>query len=189
VPGVFGSENPCISPGGDFFDNEWEFLHLWFHLPRGLSLENVKHQSAKRLWAPPVSLVSAIPSWLENTGARAFQHHFENRNWEKEFQKLNEELRRTPVFFNRTLLPSHRVRPTLLADGLTRPAAADPSTAFFAQPATNLESFALLSENLLKRRKKRVRTLKLLNTLRTAGGNKAFDGFIVESLPVLPPEL
>ena len=33
---VFGLGNPCIGPGGDFFDNERDFLHLWLTFPNKL---------------------------------------------------------------------------------------------------------------------------------------------------------
>ena len=258
LPGVFGSENPSVAPGGDFFDNEWEFLHLWFHLPRtknklvegpkvkrgsrvlvqegfrssrsgneeseGVSeapggeaarsssgaggeaaLRVVKPRGAEGSASPevrealgagggtppspspnsfapqPIKLVSAIPSWLENTGARAFQQHFQTRNWQKEFEKLNEDLRRTPVFFNTAKEQDSEAQ---------HPAVFAPERAKLARAkGPTVSGSFVLYENLLKRRKKRVRTFKLLNTLRTAGGQRPFDGFIFNVLPVLPPEL
>jgi DNA-directed RNA polymerase beta' subunit len=274
LPGVFGSENPSVAPGGDFFDNEWEFLHLWFHLPRtknklvegpkvkrgsralvqegfrssrsgneerggeaarsssgageedqrsggspldgetsraqlldqrsgGSPLDGetsrrvVKPTGAADLSEAPspnsfapqsIKLVSAIPSWLENTGARAFQQHFQTRNWQKEFEKLNEDLRRTPVFFNTAKeQDSEAQHPAVFAPEGLLPSRAK-RTSDRAKLPRSSSSFVLY-ENLLKRRKKRVRTFKLLNTLRTAGGQRPFDGFIFNVLPVLPPEL
>ena len=96
------------------------------------------------------------PSWLENTGANGFFHHFQNRNWEKEFQKLHYELRESPQ--------------------LISPANLDESDAFALtnrlQKNQKMSLRAPLEhhiEFLLKRRKKKVRKMKLLNILRTAG--------------------
>lgn len=193
APGVFGSENPCIAPGGDFFDNEWEFLHIWFSLPR--SSKNYSKSSSGVLGVTPAGefrLVSTIPSWLENTGAKAFKEHFENRNWQKEFEKLQEDLRRTPIFFTETLRSAGE--PSLSGGNRSQVGGAEDSGGgtpprTFGKETLSLANHLVIYENLLKRRKKRVRNLKLLNTLRTAGGNKAFDGFIFQILPVLPPEL
>lgn len=210
-PGVFGSENPSVAPGGDFFDNEWEFLHLWFHLPRQAKA-SIAHQKSgsfadqrsasiaprfeKKTSLPhplegdidqSIKLVSSIPSWLENTGARAFQQHFQTRNWQKEFEKLNEDLRRTPVFFNTAKEEAKVPGPPLRSEHQGDEFLGGENDQRSRSPQ-ELRSFVLY-ENLLKRRKKRVRTLKLLNTLRTAGGGTPFDGFIFNVLPVLPPEL
>jgi DNA-directed RNA polymerase subunit beta' len=258
APGVFGSENPCIAPGGDFFDNEWEFLHLWFSLPRttqkyykvgGTSittplpvvkdtkvnlnsnsliskeeqasyglvlgelpefntgdngrvqtedqeiegpgrLASLKLLTQKNIGQKPIRLVSSIPSWLENTGAKAFKHHFENRQWQKEFEKLHEDLRRTPIFFNETLRGYHAetsLKSEFKGTGISPKV--DTEQLRGGAKLYPTPNHSLIYDNLLKRRKKRVRNLKLLNTLRTAGGTRAFDGFIFQMLPVLPPEL
>nr|YP_002601001.1 beta' subunit of RNA polymerase [Monomastix sp. OKE-1]ACK36865.1 beta' subunit of RNA polymerase [Monomastix sp. OKE-1] len=283
---VFGVGNPCVGPGGDFFDNEWEFLHVWFSLPRsskplpkgqtfprdpledrrsppirgeafgphnakkerakglegeglwpfgptsfesGLILQNHKlganttdtlelnfksekktlrggtkftelsssklQKSVKNVsWFSEKQALDSIaqkdqnivpinPSWLENTGARAFKEHFKTRNWKKEFEKLQDDLRRTPVFFSESI---KETKTEFAEEGSYHVSGTE---SFSNENIWSLTPSFSMYENLLKRRKKRVRTLKLLNLLRTAGGAQSFDGFIFTTLPVLPPEL
>jgi DNA-directed RNA polymerase subunit beta' len=155
--------NPCLGPGGDFFDTEWEFIHRW--LGGG---------GASAAWGgPPPSAAGtkffdevqkggvppAPPAWLENTGADALQNYLATRDWEKDVKQLEDELRRTPNLV--------------------------------ASSEGGRIDFRLAVPFLLKRRKKRVRTLKLLNIFRAAGGANCFrsSGLILNKIPVLPPEL
>ena len=217
-------------------------------------------QPPRRFGHRAVSITPLTPCWLENTGARAFQEHFKSRDWNKEFEKLQEDLRRTPSFFTnsgRTFggeapddlrgpagFPPPAEPPLIrTSDGEGRwrspagakpggggarrggeprpppqssktpagglppppplleyapggqpaftpaPPGAEPDSRGSSNRQGRIDEARPIYENLLKRRKKRVRTLKLLNILRTAGGNKAFQGFIFTTLPVLPPEL
>lgn len=198
--------NPCLGPGGDFFDTEWEFVHLWLgsreahttprvqpgnlyakeglsalgslrgqafeggfldYLPPGCT-EAVKSRKTTGSSIGFQTSLGLVPSWLENTGAEAFQNFAAGRNWEKEFQKFQDELRRTPKS-----LEGRGQNPSVSED--------------FRENSLYSSSQPFL----IKRRKKRVRTFKFLNILRTAGGPEAFvsSGFIFEKIPVLPPEL
>lgn len=270
--------NPCLGPGGDFFDTEWEFLHRWLgareansgvgvqslaasslvvpgqlpdflgsessqglrssnretlsefdslesgYLATGTNLDGQANHAtsfslfpgctpsvrfpSKAVWSSargkiqennlPSSL-GLSPSWLENTGACAFQKYLENRNWEKDFQKLQEELRRTP----RAILSNpRRVK---LATGTSsssttseKLAQLTPSASIRYEASNQSNTLTLVATHpynteafLLKRRKKRVRSFKLLNIFRTAGGADCFlsSGLILDRIPVLPPEL
>lgn len=168
--------NPCLGPGGDFFDTEWEFIHRWLGGLRSApgSTQSSPLGGHSQVAAPP-SVKKTInlrdggfaasrlsPSWLENTGAEALQTYLMHRNWEKDTRQLQEELRRTPNL---------AAQDTLGFGSATK--------------------FTPVIPFLLKRRKKRVRTLKLLNIFRTAGGPNCFrsSGLILNKIPVLPPEL
>jgi DNA-directed RNA polymerase subunit beta' len=221
--------NPCLGPGGDFFDTEWEFVHLWLgsreantrgnsgyfgggapggppptggfektsrylleYLPSGCT-EAVKNRSAAGDDLPGLcprnsrqyqNSLGLVPSWLENTGAEAFQNYAQQgtAHWEKEFQKFQDELRRTPKNIE---IPN---ADNLKGDPSKAPEAKTP---FLASSLSGLGTKYSSQPFLMKRRKKRVRTLKFLNILRTAGGPEAFasSGFILNKIPVLPPEL
>ena len=283
--------NPCLGPGGDFFDTEWEFLHRWLgareansgvgvqsltkssqvvpgqlsgfigsessegvhstarvikvegdnktssellsnslesgYVATGTNLDGQTNHAASfslfpgctrsvRFAKKPMqgkiqennlpSSLGLSPSWLENTGAQAFQKYLENRNWEKDFQKLQDELRRTPraILSNQwggkvaTLSSTAQQRfkvlratpspsgfaPEEKRSGVALPLKSNTLTLVATHPY-NTEAF------LLKRRKKRVRSFKLLNIFRTAGGANCFlsSGLILDRIPVLPPEL
>jgi DNA-directed RNA polymerase beta' subunit len=271
--------NPCLSPGGDFFDNEWDFLHRWLGgggvplptrinpfqlsgrldrvkgtpsfkpfkldskkerrlsqsgpylefnensalnrvvradadgLDRALvarwdgllrnsqspsplhyqpSTEKTSSYSAgsgkfvKRIHRNPGFHLPEYPSWLENTGAKALQKLFEEKNWETEYQKLQTEIRKTPILNTTSLL----AEPSLKVGPPEAEAEGTPSQPLISPPyetriirnqvpsgytSSQASQFIFnLKENevkfLLKQRKKRVRSLKLLNILRTAGG-------------------
>ena len=236
--------NPCLGPGGDFFDTEWEFVHRWLGgsggFPSGVTTETTRRTQSFAEEVPSVpssdsekgslpfslfpgcslsvryskktsqgekihpmqfpSSLGLSPSWLENTGAQAFQKYLESRNWEKDFQKLQDELRRTP----RAILSRQKTVRNLGLSGQLNSQMRD----FFGCSATDTLSgdghspdrekanvFTLQSYNteafLVKRRKKRIRSLKLLNIFRSAGGVNCFlsSGLILHRIPVLPPEL
>ena len=289
--------NPCLGPGGDFFDTEWEFLHRWFgaSLSDGLrpmirinSRAKLSNQ-AFRLSVPSLLRnerngklthetkqknerkltkrrqnqsfhqsnkinhhFPEYPSWLENTGANAFHHHFENQNWAKEFQKLHQELKQSPSLItpahtlertifceskngtlpllqeremeirgssltgevhqtnetleikndptenkmneakNQRLASSEYVNPFFVSQKMERKAkngiAKCIKKEFISQSSIQHINF------LLKRRKKRVRKLKLLNILRTAGhltfsrkiSQDSFGSFDLIEVPTIP---
>ncbi len=277
--------NPCLGPGGDFFDTEWEFLHRWLggsasghsspsqKLPVVLNegssqlsdwrrqesdllperFKNAQDVSQQSLESFPASEANSLldsfslfpgctfsvrfvakppqrktiqgekihqgnfpsslglsPNWLENTGAQAFQKYLENRNWEKDFLKLQDELRRTPRAILSRQIQGRNLgssvkwrspkRNPQIQDFLTskldsqnfqkfsrtvRTVSSREKSNIFTLQSYNTEAF------LLKRRKKRIRSFKLLNIFRTAGGANCFlsSGFILDRIPVLPPEL
>ncbi len=232
----------CLGPGGDFFDNEWEFLHFWLSGKHSLedkpspitknlqkrhkrdkrvagwddwgnqtdgakrggvklapvtasdqvaretmqrsdpdtllvgrldekifALEALepKRKSKKWSWAegpipallePDCRKMPESPEWLSNTGAQALSNHLQSRDWEKEIEKLEFELQSTPTMVDNGQVNSQ--------DEL------------FSEKE---------SDFLLKRRKNRVRTLKLLKSFQKSGFS--FTGMIFTNLPVLPPEL
>lgn len=200
--------NPCLGPGGDFFDTEWEFLHRWFgaSLSNGLrpmirinSRAKLSNQPFRFSFPLPSKMATEMkrknerkltkrtqnqsfhqsnkinhhfpeyPSWLENTGANAFHHHFQNQNWGKEFQKLHQELKQSPALITPTLelqieplKERENVHLGIRGSSLTV-LASNAKKEFISQSSIQHINF------LLKRRKKRVRKLKLLNILRTAG--------------------
>jgi len=272
--------NPCLSPGGDFFDNEWDFLHRWlggggvplptrinpFQLSGRLELLVASHQAThpfpsfkpskldskkerrlsqsgpdlefnenaalnrvaradadgldralvrgtpstpsgwgalpshyqpstektssysagsgkfvKRIHRNPGFHLPEYPSWLENTGAKALQKLFEEKNWETEYQKLQTEIRKTPILNTTSLL----AEPSLVRGTPSTPSGWGALPPYetriirnqvpsgYASPQASQFIFNLKENEvkfLLKQRKKRVRSLKLLNILRTAGG-------------------
>ena len=195
--------NPCLGPGGDFFDTEWEFLHRWFGagLNEGLrrmiafkaslpSKVGFQFIHGKRQGVPLKNEAtnrpfSEYPVWLENTGAHAFRHHFQNRNWAKEFQKLQYELRQSPcLIFGSTLHKEsgyalaleHRSTKQSLGQGRSLLGTQNSDLGEESKKTFEIGIGSALDQEyeqhinfLLKRRKKRVRKLKLLNILRTAG--------------------
>ena len=100
------------------------------------------------------------PEWLANTGAQALLNLLKSRNWQKEAEKLEYELQATPSLNDELACASRDFTGTL----------------------TEKET-----DFLLKRRKARVRTLKLLKSFQKSG--LPFTGMIFHSFPVLPPEL
>lgn len=104
----------CLSPGGDFFDNEWEYVHTWIAgkpssedrpAPwRKLHFEPTHESlSGRRASTSPEYLSSRaegsagrkmpeFPHWLKNTGALGLLNEFQSRNWRREIEKLQQEL-------------------------------------------------------------------------------------------------
>jgi hypothetical protein len=176
--------NPCLSPGGDFFDNEWDFVHRWLG---GIEVKNTNTQAPYNFFIKNggqegCDVVTSrrrshggllprhlpeYPSWLENTGAKALQQLFEEKNWKMEYERLAETLRKTPF-----------LETGMLGDFVSSTSASARLVSSLKTKKTKqrlINSLILdLRETeikyLLKQRKKRVRTLKLLNLLRTAGG-------------------
>ena len=145
------------------------------------------------------------PLWLENTGAHAFDNYFQNRNWEKEYKKLQNELRLTP-----RLIPfeseEHFPLPAFLPPGSIFPehsgvqfspgAAGEKLDQGGPKPSFDFDlrisddvwhHYNTHVQFLVKRRKKRVRKFKLLTILRTAGHfkNQAKRSWHAGSLPSL----
>ena len=152
------------------------------------------------------------PHWLENTGADAFQNFFQYRDWENEGRKLQSALRKSPnlslpLF---TALDFRSLDSGKTPDQTKKNESEQGDRPLVAMnPSKFTKKLLLHLPFLLKRRKKRVRKLKLLTTLRTAGffdtgvqnGLRSPDAlkgqeeprallpFLFRTLPVLPPEL
>jgi DNA-directed RNA polymerase beta' subunit len=186
--------NPCLSPGGDFFDNEWDFVHRWLG---GIEVKNTNTLVTKShevtggpggpsldggpphgVGGPPpggpgvrdkvtypqlTRHLPEYPFWLENTGAKALQQLFEEKNWKMEYERLAETLRKTP-FLETGMLASTSASARLVSSLKTK------KTKQRLINSLVLDLRETEIKYLLKQRKKRVRTLKLLNLLRTAGG-------------------
>jgi DNA-directed RNA polymerase subunit beta' len=120
------------------------------------------------------------PEWLANTGAQALLNHLKSRDWQKECEKLEFELQSTPSL-NEELLPGFPASGNSRMDGKNE-AGSSESLFMIDSGFTQKET-----DFLLKRRKTRVRTLKLLKSFQKSG--LPFTGMIFHSLPVLPPEL
>ena len=145
------------------------------------------------------------PEWLCNTGAQALLNHLKSRDWQKETEKLEFEFQSTPSLnFNDESgqwgrSPAHPLgvleKETIFEVFPAKAFEKTKAPSFsWTPPRDNNFSSALLSQFsekesdfLLKRRKSRVRTLKLLKSFQKSG--LPFTGMIFHSLPVLPPEL
>ena len=109
----------CLGPGGDFFDHEWEYVHTWVagkqssedrpapwrksqaKLPTsleavpglrrtlGANTESAEIRSQQRAGLK----MPEFPQWLQNTGARGVLHEFQARNWQREIEKLERDLK------------------------------------------------------------------------------------------------
>ena len=139
---------------------------------------------------------SESPEWLANTGAQALLNHLKSRDWQKESEKLEAELQSTPSLNEdsydplkasaledfseekeeRTILRSENL--SFLVNKKVISVDDEPILSHLTEKETDF---------LLKRRKTRVRTLKLLKSFQKSG--LPFTGMIFHSLPVLPPEL
>ena len=112
------------------------------------------------------------PHWLENTGADAFQNFFQYRHWENEGMKLQSAIRKSPnlslpIFADLKFrsFDSEKTSDQTKKNHLKR----GDRPLFEMNPSKFTKKLLLHLPFLLKRRKKRVRKLKLLTTLRTAG--------------------
>jgi DNA-directed RNA polymerase beta' subunit len=137
------------------------------------------------------------PEWLANTGAQALLNHLKSRDWQKESEKLEAELQSTPSLNEDTFDP---LRTKGLDDSSEEK---EEKTIYYRsenisflgnKKGVSVDDEPILShlteketDFLLKRRKARVRTLKLLKSFQKSG--LPFTGMIFHSLPVLPPEL
>jgi DNA-directed RNA polymerase subunit beta' len=133
------------------------------------------------------------PEWLANTGAQALLNHLNSRDWQKESEKLEFELQSTPSL-NEENAESGFKDSLIGREDWANPDQIEKSdqdilsrTDSIPQSGQSHNFTEKETDFLLKRRKSRVRTLKLLKSFQKSG--LPFTGMIFHSLPVLPPEL
>ena len=104
----------CLGPGGDFFDHEWEYVHTWVAGKQSSEDRAApwrKSQGLRRTLGARVNAIDntesaeirsqqraglkmpEFPQWLQNTGARGVLHEFQARNWQREIEKLERDLK------------------------------------------------------------------------------------------------
>ena len=171
----------CLSPGGDFFDHEWEYVHTWLSgkhssedifSPWGQKLRGPK-KSEKKFGLWNTFKMPESPNWLENTGALGLLNELQARNWKKEIQKLELELRAGFQFTND---PKNLSSQTFLDDSDE------------GESRSFGEKFGLgVEHQIIKRRKTLIRRLKFLQSFQKSGFS--FSSMIFSCFPVLPPDL
>jgi DNA-directed RNA polymerase beta' subunit len=208
----------CLSPGGDFFDNEWEYVHTWIagkqssedrpapwrklHFdPTPESLGRSRPSTypeylSSRAEGSAGRKMPEFPHWLKNTGALGLLNEFQSRNWRREIEKLQQELiadtsQQSPQDFctDKVNLGNSLSESKSLAE-VQVDTYSESTEIGTAEVNSRVDEWAQAQLSGGEEAKRRKNRLRRLKILQTFQKTGAsVSSMIFSSLPVLPPDL